>query len=223
MVLQNRSLLDQELSDLRDNVLRLGSLVETALDQAMVALYDLNTELARQVIAGDDQLNLVRYQIEQGALRVLATQQPAARDLRTVITAIHVAIELERMGDHAAGIAQLVRRLINEPPLPMPARLLKMARRARQMVRESLDAYVAHDANMAQALIKHDDKVDKHYRKLFQEIVVTMQDDTLIRPATYLLWAGHNLERIGDRATNIAERVIFMVSGRYVEIDTAVE
>lgn len=218
MSLHSRSILDQELSKLRGDTLRMGSMVDTAVASAMDALVRRDVTLAHQVIANDETINLLRYQIEEESLRLLATQQPAAGDLRQVIAAIHMAVELERMGDHASGIAQLVERMEDEPNIDSLHQLPKMAKRARQMIQECLDAYVTQDAVKAEAIIKRDDKLDHQYHKLFNETLKEMRDDSYIHRATYLLWAGHNLERIGDRATNLAERVIFMVTGRFVEV-----
>jgi len=218
MTFQSRSILDQELAKLRDNILRLTSMVDNAIEQAMVALRGRNVTLAQEVITGDNDINHLRYNIEEDCLRILATQAPTATDLRTVVAAIHVAVELERMGDHARGIARLVARMEEEAEIDTLHKLPKMAKRARQMVQDSIQAYVERDADLAQVLIKQDDKLDKQYNKLFRETLQEMQDDDYIRRATFLLWAGHNLERIGDRATNIAERVIFLLTGEYVEI-----
>lgn len=218
MTFHGRSILDQELAKLRDNILRLTSMVDTAIEQAMLALRGRDIALAEKVIAADNEINHLRYQIEEDSLRILATQAPTATDLRTVVAAIHVAVELERMGDHARGIARLVARMEGEAEIDTLHKLPKMAKRARQMVQDSIQAYVERDAELAHTLIKEDDKLDKQYNKLFRETLAEMQDDDYIRRATFLLWAGHNLERIGDRATNIAERVIFLLTGEYVEI-----
>ena len=223
MTFQSRSILDQELAKVRDNILRLTSMVDTAIDQAMTALRGRDVSLAQKVIASDIDINHLRYEIEEECLRILATQAPTATDLRTVVAAIHVAVELERMGDYASGIARLVARMEEEAEIDTLHKLPKMAKRARQMVQESIKAYVDRDAELAHVLIKQDDKIDKQYNKLFRETLEEMQDDDYIRRATFLLWAGHNLERIGDRATNIAERVIFMLTGEYVEITADVD
>jgi phosphate transport system protein len=222
MIEQSRTLLNQELSELTANILRLTSMVDHALETAMEALYSRDLELAQKVIFDDEEINALRFEIEQGCLLILATQQPFAVDLRTVITAMHLATELERIGDHASGIARLVERMEGEEEIESLHKLPKMAKRARTMVQESVEAYVNHDADMAEAMVSRDDKLDKQYNKLFTETVREMRDDDYIRRATYLLWVGHNLERIGDRATNIAERVIFMTRGEFVEnIDSA--
>ncbi|HRQ38732.1 MAG TPA: phosphate signaling complex protein PhoU [Chloroflexota bacterium] len=213
----SRSLLDKELNDVRTNILRMASLVDTAVGDAMLALHQRNLQLAQQVIAGDDEINRLRYTIEEECLTTLATQAPAARDLRTVIAAIHIAVELERMGDHAAGIARLVARLEGESEIESLYKLPKMEKQARKMLQTSIDAYVNNNPAEARDLVRRDDKLDKQYRKLYQESVLAMQDSDYIRRAMYLLWVGHNLERIGDRCTNIAERVIFMSTGEFVE------
>jgi phosphate transport system protein len=219
MAVAIRSLLDRELTELNDDTIRLASMVDEAIGHSMEALNKRNVALAQQVITQDEKLNLLRYQIEQNALRTLATQQPTAGDLRFIIATLHIVGELERMGDHAVGIARLVNQLEEEPALDSLHQLPKMAKRARLMLQECLDAYVARSADMAHTIIKQDDKLDKQYHKLFRQTLEEMRDDEYIHRATSLLWAGHNLERIGDRATNIAERVIFMTTGVYVEVD----
>lgn len=216
-MLQSRSILTKEMEKMRDDILRLASLVDTAIEQAMTALSARDVALAQRVVANDDEINRVRYEIEADGLHCLATQQPMAVDLRTVIATIHLAVELERMGDHAAGIARLVERMEGEEEIDTLHKLPKMAKRAREMLNSGMEAFVNRDAEMAQEMIGRDDKLDRQYNKLFRETVEEMRDDAYIRRATYLLWVGHNLERIGDRATNIAERVIFLVTGTLVE------
>lgn len=218
MTVQTRSILDHELSSIRDQIVRLASMVDTALAQAMDALVGRDVLLAQAIISQDRAINVLRYDIEEECLRILATQQPAARDLRAIVAATHIAIELERMADHAAGIARLVELMEGEPGIDSLHQLPKMSKRARQMLGESMEAYINLSIELANKLIKHDDKLDKHNRRLFRETIEEMRNDEYVRRATYLLWVGHNLERIGDRATNIAERVIFMVTGQFTEI-----
>lgn len=220
MSISTRAVLDRELADLRDNILKLGSLVNQAIESAMESLYQRDLALAQQVIADDQEINLLRYNIEEAALVTLATQQPTAGDLRQVIASIHIAVELERIGDHASGIARLVDRMEEEDTLISLHKLPKMAKRAQKMVEESLVAYAEKDADLAWNALNRDDKIDKNYNKLFRQTLEEMQDKTYIQRATFLLWIGHNLERIGDRASNIAERVIFMVKNEIVEIDS---
>lgn len=216
--LTTRSVLDQRLNKLNEMILKLSSLVNEALDKAMVALYQRDIAAATLVVDEDQEVNDLRYAIEDEALQILATQQPLATDLRRVIAAIHIAVELERIGDHAAGIASLVERLGSEEEIDTLHKLPKMAKRARAMVETATEAYVTNDETLAFSMISKDDKIDRQYRKLFQETMEEMRDDNYIRRATFLLWVGHDLERIGDRATNIAERVIFMSTGRHIEV-----
>lgn len=220
---QLRHILDQELASLNDNILKLSSMVDEAILLAMKALYERDNALAQQVIQGDEAINLLRYEIEEECFRVLATQQPTATDLRTVIAATHLAVELERIGDHAAGIARLVERLDEEESFDSFHKLPKMTDRSREMVRTAVKAFIQRDVEMAEMLFKRDEKLDKHYNKVYRETISEMQDEAYVRRGTFLLWVGHNLERIGDRATNIAERVVFMQTGRFVENAIVIE
>ena len=217
MSMPRRSILEQELNKLDDDILRLASLVDEAISLSMQALYQRDVALANQVVANDEPINHLRYEVEQDCLKILATQQPAATDLRKVIATIHLAVELERIGDHAAGIARVVERLEEEAEIESLHKLPRMAERAQEMVQEAVQAFVHHDVPRAQALFTRDDKIDKQYNRLFRDTLREMQDDAYIRRANYLLWVGHNLERMGDRATNIAERVVFMVTNQYIE------
>ncbi len=215
--MQQRTILTRELAQLNAKILRLTSMVDIAIERAMDALITRNLEQAQQVITDDEAINVLRFEIEEECLTILATQQPFATDLRETLTAMHLATELERIGDHASGIARLVQRMEGEAEIATLHKLPKMAKRARQMIDESIQAYVNRDPELAQNMIRRDDKIDKQYHKLFTETLEEMRDDDYIRRATFLLWAGHDLERIGDRATNIAERVIFMTTGEFVE------
>lgn len=219
MTLQSRAALDTGLADLNRKILSISSIVDKAIESAMEALYNRDVEMASRVVAEDEMVNQMRRETEEKCLLLLATQQPVAVDLRTIVATIHIVSELERIGDHASGIARLVGRLENEPELDTLYKLPKMAKRARIMLQESIQAYDKRDSDLAQALVKRDDKLDRHYRLLFRETLDGMRDDDYIRRATFLLWVGHDLERIGDRATNISERVIFMTTGRFVETD----
>ena len=219
MPIHNRSILDSEFKELHENLLRLSNMVDEAINLGVIAFMTCDTALAQRVIDHDRQINLLRYEIEQKCLQILATQQPMASDLRHVLAGIYITIELERVGGHAAGIATLTQRLQSRDELLSVHQLPKMAARARKMLNDSIDAFMHRDAAAAAAIIKYDDKLDKNYTKLFRHAIQDMQNDAYIRSATYLLWAGHALERIGDRATNIAERVIFMVTGKYAELE----
>ena len=216
MTTLTRSVLDRELQDLDDRILLMGSMVDKAIEDAMNALYSRDKALAQNVVLGDLAVNDVRYRIEMESLKILATQQPMASDLRQIIAAIHIAVELERIGDHAGDIASLAARLGDEGEFDTLHKLPKMAKRAQEMVRTGVDAYVARDAELARKRIGKDAKIDRQYYQLRHEVREEMNEADYIRRASFLLWVGHDLERIGDRATNIAERVIFMATGEFV-------
>ena len=218
MTLPTRSLLDAGLNSLNEKILQMSSLTDSMIERAMIALYNRDVPLAQQVVADDQTVNEIRYALEDEALQIMATQQPMASDLRRVIAAVHIAVELERIGDHASGIANLVERMQEEEEIESLHKLPKMAKRARSMVQDGVEAFVTFDPDMAHAMIGKDDKIDRQYRRLFRETLEEMRDDEYIRRATFLLWVGHDLERIGDRATNIAERVIFMATGDHIEV-----
>ncbi len=219
-MVQTRGMLDRELTQIQDDVLRLGSMVEKAIQRAIKALKMRDVELARQIIADDEEINALRYAIEEKSLTAIATQQPVASDLRTIIAATHIAIDMERMADHAEGIAQLVTRMADQPLLKPLIDLPRMADVACEMLRASLDAFVAGDPTAARAVVVRDDELDQLYDQVFRELLTYMlQDPRNINRATFLLWAAHNLERIGDRITNVSERVVFMTTGELRELD----
>ncbi len=214
-----RSALERELEHVRADILRMGSLVESAIDRSIQALKERDTQLAQQIINDDVKINALRFAVEERCLQLIATQQPAAGDLRMVIAATHIAVELERMADHAEGIAELVKRIANEPLLKPLIDIPIMAQVAREMIRASLDAFVTRDPEAAQKVAVRDDEIDNLYQQVFRELLTYMLEDPRnISRATFLLWAAHNLERIGDRVTNICERVIFMTTGRLEEL-----
>lgn len=218
MTFATRTGFDKELQELDDKILKMGSMIDTAIVDAMRSLRERDVALAQEVIQGDLEINKLRYDIEEQALLLFATQQPAAGDLRRLIAVIHIAVELERMGDHAENIASLAERLEGEGDFDSFHKLPKMEKRAHAMVQSAIKAFITRDAELARKLITKDAKLDKHYSNLRHEVLSEMQDDAdYVRRASFLLWVGHDLERIGDRATNIAERVIFMVTGEFVE------
>ena len=216
---QTRGMLDKELGRIQDQVLQLGSLLEEAIQNSIAALKERNVELAHQVIANDIKLNELRYAIEEQCLTVIATQQPVASDLRMIIAAMHVAVEMERMGDHAEGIAHLVVRMAGEPLLKPLIDIPRMADVACEMLRSSLDAFLNRDAAAAREAAKRDDEIDQLYDQVMRELLTYMiQDPTTINRGTFLLWVAHGLERIGDRVTNISERVVFLNTGKFKEL-----
>ena len=219
-MLKTRGRLDRELSQIQDEILRLGNMVEQAIQRSIQALKKRDVALAQQIIRQDQDVNALRYAIEEQCLTVIATQQPVAIDLRTIIAAIHIAVEMERMADHAAGIAQLTIRMANEPLLKPLIDVPRMADIACEMLHASLDAFLARDPDAARAVATRDDEMDQLADQVFRELLTYMlQDPRSINRATFLLWVTHNLERIGDRVTNVSERVIFLITGKLEELD----
>jgi len=215
-----RRTLDREENQIKDDILRLGSLVETAIERSVTALKQRDGALAQQIIDEDQVINQLRFQIEEECLTVIATQQPAASDLRATIAATHVAVELERMADHATGIANITLRMLDQPLLKPLIDVPLMANIAREMIRGALEAFIRHDAELARQVAMRDDEVDALYQQVFRELLTYMLEDPKnISRATYLLWVAHNIERIADRATNLCERAIFISTGQLADLD----
>ncbi|WP_448593278.1 phosphate signaling complex protein PhoU [Thermoflexus hugenholtzii] len=219
-LMQARVMLERDLSAIRQDVLRLGGMVEQAIDRCIEALKRLDVGMAREIIAFDEEINRMRYQIEEACLETIATQQPMASDLRAIIAAMFCATNLERMGDHAKSIAKLTIEMADEPLLKPLIDIPRMAQIAKEMLRQVLEAYVEQDPEKARAAVARDDEVDALDEQVYRELITyMMQDPRTIFRATRLLWISHNLERIADRVTNIAERVIFMVTGELQELN----
>ena len=165
-------------------------------------------------------MNRIRFEIEEACLEITATQQPAATDLRQVIAAMNIVVDLERMADHAAGVAKTVLRMGAQPRAEPPAGLEAIAELTSSMLRQVLQVYAAGDVEAAYQVARMDNRIDQGYQALFRELLEEMaRDPTHTTTALYLLFAGHNLERIADRVTNVAERVIFTASGEMRELN----
>ena len=217
-----RTVFDRHLAEIQEEMLVIADMVETAIQRSLEALKGRDVELARQVIADDVKINQKRYDAEERCLELIATQQPLASDLRTIVAVLHIIVDLERMGDHAEGIAKLAVLLADEPPLKPYVDLPRMADIASQMMRESLEAFKHRDAEQARAIIDRDDEVDALYDQVYRELLTYMIDDPrTIERATHLIWVAHNLERIADRVTNICERVVFLVTGKIEEMNVS--
>lgn len=207
-----------KLQALEGDVIRLGSMVDEAIVNAVKALEEGDLVLAQQVVRNDENINRLRYYIEEHGSALIATQQPLARDLRTIIAAMYVATNLERMADHAAGVARLTLRMAKIPRTELIPQFRQMADVGREMLNQSLEAFVHHDAELAHKVAARDDEIDELYNIVFQEMIRRMiENPEQVQSATFLLWVAHNLERIGDRVTNICERVIYMVTGELME------
>jgi phosphate transport system protein len=216
-----RSAFDHELSELRDNVLRMGSMVDSASGRSIRALKEGDALLAQKIIADDDAVNNLRFKIEEDCLGLIARQQPAARDLRFIVAAMNIVLDLERMGDHAAGIATIVLRMGGQPPLKPLIDLPRMAQISQEMLRGSLEAFMSDNPEAAIQITKRDNEVDGLYNQIFRELLTFMiEDPRTVTRAMYLLFCAHNVERIADRVTNICERVRFVATGRMEEISS---
>jgi phosphate transport system protein len=218
MLRTHRIDLDRQLGQLQQEVVSLAEIVDKAIMRAVDALKRRDLTESQQVVHEDDYIDQKRYEIEERCIDLIATQQPMARDLRAIIALLHITVELERMGDYAEGIAKISLMMGEEPPLKPLIDIPRMADKATQMLRDSLDSLVSRDVVKANQVCQDDDEVDALYDQVYRELLLFMiQDPQTIEKATYLLWAAHDLERIADRATNIAERVIFLVTGKMVE------
>lgn len=216
-----RKTFDQELQRLQDEVLALGSIVENAITDSVESLKRKDLEASRRIIAQDRLVNERRFEIEADALTLIATQQPMARDLRTIAAVLDIASELERIGDYAKGIARINLMIGGQPLIKPLIDLPAMAAKARDLLHDSLEAFARADAAIARAIPERDSEVDALYNQIYRELIaLIMADPSSIDQANYLLWAAHNLERASDRVTNICERVVFTVTGEMVEMDT---
>jgi phosphate transport system protein len=208
-----------ELQHLQEELLVMSSMVQKAIERSVTSLKTRDSALAEEVIKQDGMINQQRFEIEEGCLLVIARQQPMASDLRVLAAVLNIITDLERMGDHAAGIARITLIVGNEPPLKPLIDIPRMAEVAGEMLRGSLNAFLERNTTEAQRIAKRDDEVDELYNQVYRELLTFMMADPgTINRATHLLWAAHNLERIADRVTNICERVLFLVTGRMVEM-----
>ena len=216
--------LDRQLGQLKQEVISLAEIVDKATMRSVEALKQRDLTESQQLVQEDDYIDQKRYEIEDRCVDLIATQQPIAGDLRAIIALLHITVELERIGDYAEGIAKISLLMGDEPPLKPLIDIPRMAEKATTMLRNSMDSLVSRDTIKANQVLKDDDEVDLLYDQVYRELLVFMlQNPQTIQRATYLLWAAHDLERIADRATNIAERVIFLVTGKMVESNKSTE
>ena len=214
-----RQTFERELQQLHDRILILGSMVEEAISRSVDCLKRRDHELARQIIAEDSRLNAVRFEIEDQTLTVIATQQPVAGDLRTLAAILEIALELERIGDYAKGIATISLMIGDEPLIKPLVDIPRMATLAQSMMRRALQAFVEHNVVLARSIPTEDDEVDALYNQVYRELLThIIANPRVIEQSNYLLWAAHNLERAADRVVNICERVVFTVTGELTEL-----
>ncbi len=208
---------EQELQDLKGKILRMGGLVEEQVQGALRALIERDSDLARKIIANDRQVNTLDVEVDEECLRLLALQQPAARDLRFITTAMKISTELERISDLAENICERAIELNEEPQLKPYIDVPRMANWSLRMVKESLDAFVNHDADLARKVCTDDDFVDDLTHQLFRELLSFMlENPQTITRAIRITFIAKYLERIADHATNVAELVVYMVEGKII-------
>jgi phosphate transport system protein len=216
-----RETFDEQINELQEDLLAVGDLVDGAIERSIQSLANRDLELAQQIIDEDALINQAQSDLEERCLVLIATQQPLASDLRIIVTVANIAVELERMGDYAKGIAKITLMIGDQPPLKPLIDIPRMAEKGRQLLHQQLDAFIRRDPDVARRLGDGDDEVDALYDQIYRELLFfMMQDPKTITRATYLLWVAHNLERIADRTTNIGERVVFLVTGRVEELNT---
>ncbi len=221
-----RAHFDRKLSELRDGILLMGSRVEEELKLALEALATLNTDKANEVFAADRIVNRLRFEIEEQCFSLIVTQQPAARDLRTIMTAMNVIVDLERMGDQTKGIAKVIPHLLKYPLVERPPELRQMGELVGRMLNQVLLAYARANVDLARVIAHQDDEVDTLYAQVFGKIMMQMaqtNDPQRIEAHYELLRVARELERFGDLATNIAERIVYLVTGTFEEINVEPE
>lgn len=216
--MDHRRILDRELDNLRDRVLLLGGETETALQRAMYSLVERDTATAQEVLKGDDAIDRLEVEIDRLCVDVIALRQPAARDLRFVISVAKITPILERIADHACNIARAAIDLNDEPQLKSYAELSRMAQEASSMLRASLDAFTSNDAEAARRIIERDDEIDEVYNRLFHELIdMMMSDPTTTSRGARLLFVAKHIERIADYVTDICELTVYMAEAAFIK------
>ena len=207
----------EELEQLKRRLLEMGGLAEEHVRLAVKGLVDRDHELIDRVLLGDEPLNALHIELDSRSFTLLALYQPMAADLRTIVAALKINTDLERVGDLAVNIAEAARRYTLHSPVKKLIDIPRMASIAQTMLRDALDAFVRSDVDLAQQVLNEDDKLDALKTQIFRELLTYMlQDPSTIEPSLDLILVSRHLERIGDHATNVAEDVIFIVSARDV-------
>jgi phosphate transport system protein len=218
MVATTRSVFDHQLNVLRDNVLHLSELVVAQVQQAIQALRDRDMALARRVDVFDATINRMRYEIEEQCYTLLALQQPNSHDMRSLVATVSVVTNLERMGDHAAGIARLVLRMDGMACYIPVGEFDQMADAAAANLRDAMTALATEDKILARAVASRDAEIDELHKAVYDRLIRHMVEDTSsVECATMMLWISHNLERYADRISNICERIMYVITGELVK------
>lgn len=209
-----------QLEELNIKLLKMGAMVQEIIDVSVKALAKQDIELARKVYEMDDEIDKIELEIEMDCMNLIALQQPMARDLRVIATVLKIITDLERMGDHAVNIAKVTLEIGDEPLVKPLIDIPKMAKLAQNMVRKSLNSFMKLDVMLAEEVAHDDEDVDLLYEYIYTELIDMMIDNpNIVKQATKLLFIGRYLERIADHATNIGERVIYIVTGENIEIN----
>jgi phosphate transport system protein len=217
-----RKTFENEIQQVKDEVLLLGSMVEHAIITSVEVLKRRDIKGAEKIIAEDKEINKKRFAIESQLMVLIATQQPMAHDLRLLASCMEIISELERMGDYAKGIANINVRMGDEPLLKPLIDIPRMAQIGTSMLHRSLTAFINEDVETAKSIPVEDDEVDALYNQIYRELMmIIIQDPKSIERANWLLWVAHNLERVADRVTNICERTIFIATGDFGEIKSS--
>ncbi|MBM3180044.1 MAG: phosphate signaling complex protein PhoU [Chloroflexi bacterium] len=217
-----RKTFENEIQQVKDEVLLLGSMVEHAIIASVETLKKRDIKGAEKIIAEDKEINKKRFAIENQLMILIATQQPMAHDLRLLASCMEIISELERMGDYAKGIANINLRMGEEPLLKPLIDIPRMAQIGTDMLHRALSAFINEDVEAAKAIPVEDDVVDALYNQIYRELMTfIIQDPKTIERANWLLWVAHNLERVADRVTNICERTMFIATGEFNEIKSS--
>jgi phosphate transport system protein len=207
--------IEERLKEIQGNMVVLADMVYVAIRGSVEALKNRDLALAQQIVADDVKINGKRFEIEGECIQLLKTERLTESDLRVVVAVLNVIVDLERMGDHAEGIAKIAVMLADKPPLKPLIDIPRMAEKASDMLKRSMQAFIDRDVEVARRIPSEDDEIDALNEQVFRELLVIMLGTpTAIPRAEYLIWVARNLERIADRVTNICERVTFMVTGR---------
>ncbi len=210
-------ILEKELSDLKERLLTMGSVVEAQVARSIKSLVDRDNDLARKVIDADHEVNRMEVEIDEECIRLLALRQPEAGDLRFITTAMKIVTDIERIGDLAVDVSERALELNEEPILKPYIDIPRMAKAARNMLKEALDAFVNRNSELAWSVLDEDDFVDELNKQIFRELLTFMiEDPHSISRAIRITYISKYLERIADHATNIAEMVVYLVEGRII-------
>jgi len=214
-----RKTFENEIQQVKDDVLVLGSMVEQAILGSVEALKKRDIKASEKIFAQDREINAKRFEIESKLMILIATQQPMARDLRILASTLEIISELERMGDYAKGIANINIRMGDAPLIKPLIDVPRMANKGVDMLHRALTAFINEDVETAKSIPVEDDEVDALYNQVYRELMTfVIADPKMIERANWLLWVAHNLERFADRVTNICERTVFIVTGEMKEI-----